>query len=170
MTRWRKMASPIIFLVAAVLLFLGARWGYQQLTKPIGSQEGPPCVKQDSNTISSAQVWVQVYNTGDSTGLASEVSNQLQDAGFNTLSAKNSSAEESGTVIVGGESDSPEVQLVKGFFVDAQARGDGRGDGTVTVYLSDNYPGFNAEAPATIEVPGGQICIPAPKPSPSPAA
>ncbi|EPD33826.1 hypothetical protein HMPREF9306_00241 [Propionimicrobium lymphophilum ACS-093-V-SCH5] len=167
MTRWRKIASPIILLVVATLLFLGVRWGYKQLTRPFG-QEAPPCVEQSSSTLDSSQVWVRVMNTGKSNGLAGEVTDQFKQAGFNTFPARNSSEEESGTVVVGGSADSPEVKLVQGFLIDAEARGDGRKDGTVTVLLDDNYPGFNAESPRSIEAPGGKICVAAPQETPTP--
>ena len=100
--------------------------------------------------------------------MAGEVTDQFKQAGFNTFPARNSSEEESGTVVVGGSADSPEVKLVQGFLIDAEARGDGRKDGTVTVLLDDNYPGFNAESPRSIEAPGGKICVAAPQETPTP--
>ena len=80
--------------------------------------------------------------------------------GFHTKSAANTSEQVGATTIVGAATDSPEVQLVAGFFVDPQTRGDDRTDGTVDVLLGDSYSGFNDDAPTSIDVPGGVICIP----------
>lgn len=62
------------------------------------------------------------------------------------------------TTIVGAATDSPEVQLVAGFFVDPQtASGDLSTD--VVDVLWWRRPAVRDDAPTSIDVPGGVICI-----------
>lgn len=154
----RRWATPITLLVLLALLGFGLWWGWGQLTRPVGDQP-EPCVTQSASTLTSAQVTVTVLNAGGTAGLAGQVTEQLTTYGFQTKSPGNSSEEASQTVVVGATADAPEVQLVTGFFTDAEARGDDRTDGTVDVILTDNYAGFNNDAPTEIEVAGGVICV-----------
>lgn len=156
---WRKYSSPIILVVLIVLLALGAWWGYSQLLRP-PSRHTTPCVTQEAGVLTVDKVSVQVFNTGSTPGLAAQVTDQLKAKGFITKTPRNQEPAEAGTVIVGVSEDAPEVKLVQGFFPESTARADGRGDGTVSVLVADNYAGFNPDAPTSIEVPGGEVCLP----------
>ncbi|WP_341728641.1 LytR C-terminal domain-containing protein [Brooklawnia sp.] len=154
----RRWAAPITLLLLLALLGYGLWWGWNQLTRPFANSN--PCVTQSASVLITTQVTVQVFNGGSQAGLASQVSEQLAYHGFKTKSPANTNEQVGATVIVGASADSPEVQLVAGFFVDAQTRGDERTDGTVDVLLGDSYAGFNDAAPTSIDVPGGVICVP----------
>ena len=154
----RRWATPITLLVLLALLGYGLWWGWEQLTRPFS--DSTPCVTQSASVLITTQVTIQVFNGGSASGLAGQVTEQLAYHGFHTKSAANTSEQVGATTIVGAATDSPEVQLVAGFFVDPQTRGDDRTDGTVDVLLGDSYSGFNDDAPTSIDVPGGVICIP----------
>lgn len=158
-TIWRKYSSPIILVALVVLLAFGVWWGYSQLLRP-PNHHTTPCVIQEAGELSVDKVSVQVFNTGSTPGLAAQVTDQLKAKGFITKSPRNQEPPEAGTVIVGVSEDAPEVKLVQGFFPESTIRADGRGDGTVSVLVSDNYAGFNADAPTSIEVPAGEVCLP----------
>ena len=118
----RRWATPITLLVLLALLGYGLWWGWEQLTRPFS--DSTPCVTQSASVLITTQVTVQVFNGGSASGLAGQVTEQLAYHGFHTKSAANTSEQVGATTIVGAATDSPEVQLVAGFFVDPQTRGD----------------------------------------------
>lgn len=157
---WRKAVTPVALLLLLAILGFGMWWGWRELTRPFSSEQSQPCVTTEATTIDTTQVKVQVFNGGTAAGRAGQITQQLADAGFQTLNASNAGEDPGQTTIIGGKADDPAVQLVAGFFVDAITKSDGRVDGVVQVIVGDNYGGFNVEAPTTIDVPGGTVCLP----------
>lgn len=157
---WRRWATPITLLLLLGLLGWGLWWGWQQMMRPVEAPGPAPCVTQSASVLNSSQVTVQVFNGGQTAGLAGQVTEQLKNKGFITKSPSNTSEAVGGTVIVGQSVDAPAVQLVAGFFPGAEARADGRTDGSVDVLVGDAFGGFNDAAPAEIGVPGGTVCVP----------
>lgn len=157
---WRRWATPITLILLLVVLGWGLWWGWEQLTRPPQIVPPPPCVTQSASVLNSSQVTVQVFNGGQISGLAGQVTEQLKNKGFVTRSPTNTSEAVGVTVVVGGVADSPAVQLVLGFFPGAEVRADGRTDGTVDVLVGNDFAGFNDGAPTEIGVPGGTVCIP----------
>lgn len=158
MQTWRRIGPPIVLSILLIGLAFGVWWGYKQLTKPF-QLPGETCTTQQASTLSVNQVTVEVLNTGQTAGRASQVSEQLAAVGFNMKSPGNSSPVVARTTIVAADVESPEAKLVAGFFPDSVISPDGRTDGTVSVLVGDNFGGFDAEAPKEVDVPGGEICI-----------
>lgn len=157
---WRRWATPITLLLLLGFLGYGLWWGWQELTRPPTIPSAPPCVVQTVSALNTTQVRVKVFNGGTTAGLAGQITEQLKAKGFATLSPANTAEQPPTTIIVGSGPEAPEVLLVQGFFPASEVRGDARTDGTVDVLVGDNFPGFNAEAPMEVEVPGGTVCVP----------
>ena len=168
----RKFGTPITLLAILALLFFGASWGWQQLTKPPAPPTTEPCVPQEVGAkLTSKHVTVRVYNTGTRRGLAKSVATQLKNKGFNVVYTGNSKDKVTAVAIVGNNANNPEVKLVKGFFPKAEIRQDSRANHTVDVLLGNKFPGLNMKAPTAIPVQGGKVCLPknSAKPAPKPA-
>lgn len=170
---WRRWATPITLLLLLGALGWGLWWGWEQLARPPEIKPPAPCVTRSASVLASGQVTVRVFNGGQVAGRAGQITEQLKNKGFVTKSPANATEAVDHTIVVGSAADAPEVQLVIGFFPEAEARGDGRTDGTVDVLVGDNFAGFNDGAPTEIGVPGGTVCIPSanlPEPEPTPVA
>ena len=85
----------------------------------------------------------------------------MKNAGFRMVDTSNTDASVNQTVIVGAAASDPEVRLVAGFFKKATVKGDHRVDHSVDVMVGDNYGGMNTDAPRSIAVKGGSVCLPA---------
>lgn len=167
---WRRWATPVTLILLLLVLGWGLWWGWEQLTQPAVIKPPDPCVTYSASVLTSSQVTVKVFNGGQTAGRAGQITEQLKNKGFVTKSPANTTEVVDHTIVIGSAADAPAVQLVLAFFPEAEARGDGRTDGTVDVLVGDNFPGFNDGAPTEIGVPGGTVCIPgANVPTPEPA-
>ncbi|MCL2315958.1 MAG: LytR C-terminal domain-containing protein [Actinomycetia bacterium] len=165
---WRRIGSPILLLVVVCALAYGGWWGVKALLRPLGAVPVASCVTQRvNNALTTDKVTVRVYNGGTKTGLARSVSGQLQEKGFRIGYVGNTTEKLEATTIMGATADSPEVKLVAGFFTGAVVKADGRADHTVDILLNDTFGGVNPDAPLTVDVPGGVVCLPA---TPTPKA
>ena len=172
----RRWATPLVLVVLVVLLAFGSWWGWRALTRPLDEITSTPCVTQTvAGTLKSSQVSVQVLNGGSVAGRAGTVADSLKAKGFMIIRTGNTSQQMPVTTIVGHAADDPEVTMVAAFFPKSQVKADGRADHTVDVLLTDQYDGFNDQAPTEVPVPGGTVCLPpgststpaSPTPSPS---
>ena len=72
--------------VLALILVIGAVWGWSAVTEPFPERAGPPvCVDRDygrGDKISRGNVTVSVYNASNRVGLAGLTMDRLVDAGF----------------------------------------------------------------------------------------
>ncbi|MGY4718790.1 LytR C-terminal domain-containing protein [Naumannella huperziae] len=162
----RGLKTPLTLLALLALLFVGFRVGYDWLTAPPPPPEVEPCEPQPvtDGQLKAEQVTVRVFNAGGRRGLAAEVTKALQDKGFVVASTSNYEGDDAGrpagTMIVGAAPDNPEVQLVAGFFRDAEIVGDGRADRSVEIRVGEKYPGFVDDAANRIDYAEPQICLP----------
>lgn len=169
MILWRKAVTPVTLVLLVAVLAAGLWWGWRELTRPFFASQSQPCVTTQATIIEVSQVKVQVYNGGTSAGRAGQITQLLVEQGFQTLEATNIGEDPGQTTVIGGSADDPAVKLVAAFFVDSVTKSDDRKDGVVQVIVGDNYGGFNPEAPKSIDVPGGTVCLPGVE-TPSPSA
>ena len=168
-----KWVTPVLFIALLGLLAYGAYWGYQIITTPI-----PPyvekCVERELIKLTPHDVSVRVYNGGTISGLARGVSNDLDELGFHINDVDDSDESVENTVIIGTAANSPELLLVAGFFPGAEIRTHGRPDHYVDIILADSFAGLAPDAPLSVAVPGGIVCLPErpkgadPTPEPTP--
>lgn len=166
---WSLVKTPVTLLVLLAVLAFGA-WGGKWFLDHSEIVEPPiPCVNQELKVLKTQNVTVKVENGGSQRGLARAVTKGLSAKGFITLSPSNIEDRILKTEIVGAKEDSPEVQLVAGFFKGAVVKGDGRIDGTVSVRVGNEFGEVNQKAPTQVEVPGGVVCLASPTPTPTPS-
>ncbi|MFT8394510.1 LytR C-terminal domain-containing protein [Propionibacterium sp.] len=156
-----RRTTPVILVVVVVLLCFGAWWGMRMLTHPV-TKPAQSCVVKTASVLSTSEVQVRVLNAGSVRGRAGDLGNMLSGKGFDVVSTTNTSGQVPGTMVVGNSADDPEVMLLVGFLPGATPSGDGRSDHRVDVIVNDNFGGFNQDAPTTVDVPGGTICVPVP--------
>lgn len=157
----RRWTTPLALIIMLGLLAAGVWFGLKQLSRPFG--DAPQvCVTQNAATLNTSQVTVKVLNGGTQAGLAGSLTQQLQAKGFITNSPANTKDDVAGTMIIGASADDPAAKLVAGFFTDPQITSDGRTSGIIDVLVGDNFAGFNDAGATEIEVPAGQVCLPAP--------
>ncbi|SEP68278.1 LytR C-terminal domain-containing protein [Microlunatus flavus] len=171
---FRVIRTPVTLIILLAALVYAAYWGYTNVIAPVPPPPPTPCVEQSlpKRQLSTKQVYVKVFNGGDSRGLAANVSRSLRSKGFKVTGTSNTIEKIDQTVIVGSGEGDPEVQLAKRFFKGATVRADGRADHSVDVLVGNRYGGFNKSAKTTITVDADTLCLPAPESasaSPTPA-
>ena len=159
---FRVIRTPVTLLVLLAALVYAAYWGYSNVIAPVPPPPPTPCVEQTlaKRQLSTAQVYVKVFNGGDSRGLAANVGRALRGSGFKVTATTNTIEKIGVTVIVGTSERDPEVLLAKSFFKEATVRADGRADHTVDVLVGDKYAGYNKKAKKTIAVDSDTLCLP----------
>ncbi|WP_420176757.1 LytR C-terminal domain-containing protein [Luteococcus sp. OSA5] len=163
----RMLGTPITLLVLLALLIFGARWGYRNVVAPPPPPPLAPCVDQNvGDSLSTAQVTVQVFNGGNKSGLATKVGNQLKAVGFVVEETGNTEVEVNHTQIIGADVNNPEVKLVAGFFKDAKVSADGRADHSVEVRVGNPSTGFQPKAPRSLALDDPTVCLPSPVATP----
>ena len=166
---FRAVRTPFTLLLLLGVLCYGAWWGYTNVIRPVPAAAPAPCVEQTlpKGQLKASQVSVSVYNGGQKNGLAGDVGRALRGRGFKVEETGNTGEKVGKTTIVGAGEKNPEVLLVKGFFKNAEARADKRVDGSVDVFVGNQYGGFDKKAKTTYTVKSKTVCLPA-RPSPSP--
>jgi len=157
----RLISTPLALLILLGLLSAGAVWGFKQVTAPIPTVPPEPCATQTMTELTPAAVTVRVYNAGTRRGLASSIGQSLRTAGFQVETIGNTTTRVLTTLIVGADVDNPEVQFVASWFVDPEIQADGRPDHTVDIIIGNDYPGLIPDAPTSLPLPAGQVCLPA---------
>lgn len=164
----RKLRHMFILTISVAVVLGGGWWGWQRVMHP--GADLPAAICQDATQLDTSQVQVQVLNAGDVRGRANRVASILRQQGIIVTNIGNAELPPSAapepagravTVIVGTNVDDPEVQLVAGFFPDAFLIADSREDHRVDVFVTNDSAMANPQAPQTISVPSGQICLPA---------
>ena len=171
---FRVVRTPVTLIILLAALVYAAYWGYTNVIAPVAPPPPTPCVQQSlpKGQLATKQVYVKVFNGGNSRGLAANVSRALRTSGFKVSGTANTIEKINETVIVGAGERDPEVLLVKSFFKGATVRADGRPDHSVDVLVGNKYAGFNKNAKTTIAVQADSLCLPSPEtvsPSPTPA-
>jgi hypothetical protein len=158
----RVIRTPVTLIILLAVLVWAAWWGYNNVIAPVPAAPPTPCVQQtlSKGRLTTAQVYVKVFNGGDSRGLAANVSRSLRGKGFKVTGTANTIEKIDETVIVGATADDPEVKLAKSFFKDATVRADGRADHSVDVLVGNRYGGFNKKAKTSITVDAKTLCLP----------
>lgn len=169
MRSFRTFGTPILLLLLVGLLFWGARWGFNNLTKPLPTPEPTPCVTQSTDMVRPADVVVRIYNGGYTAGLGERVRAHFEEAGFQTRQASNTEEAIVTTMIRTGQAQKDGAELVKSHFKDATVELDDRVDGYIDIYVGTEYSGFNEEPMGEVPASNGQWCAVA-SPSPSPSA
>ncbi len=157
--------SAITLAALAVLLVLGATWGWSALTDPLPAKvDRPVCVDRtvEAGTKVYAQdVTVSVYNAGTRDGLAGRTMQLLTDDGFAEGSMGNVSARVGTVAIWTLEPDNPAVRLVAsrlGPGVETERR-EGLGVG-VTVVVGDGFDKLAKGRHSVVAEEDATICSP----------
>ena len=160
---FRIVRTPVTLLVLLAILIYAAYWGYANVIRAVPPPAPTPCVEQTlpKRQLKTSQVYVKVYNGGDSKGLAANVGRQLRGKGFRVTGATNTLVKVEETVVVGAGASDPEVLMVKSFFKGATVRADQRADHSVDVLVGNRYGGFNKKAKTTVTVKQDTLCLPA---------
>ena len=159
---FRVIRTPVTLVILLAALVYAAYWGYTNVIAPVPPPPPSPCVQQSlaKHQLSTKQVYVKVYNGGNSRGLAADVGRALRGKGFKVTGTTNTIEKIDATVIVGAGARDPEVLLAKSFFKGATVRADGRADHSVDVLVGNRYGGFNKNAKTTITVKASTLCLP----------
>ena len=159
----RTIRTPVTLLILLGILIYAAYWGYANVIRPVPPRPPTPCVEQSlaQRQLKSSQVFVKVFNGGDSKGLAADVGRAMRSKGFRVTATTNTIEKIDETVIVGAGAKNPEVLMVKSFFKGATVRVDGRPDHSVDVLVGNRYGGFNKKAKTTMTVASDTLCLPA---------
>lgn len=172
---FRVVRTPVTLIILLAALVYAAYWGYTNVIAPVPPPPPIPCVEQTlaKRQLTTAQVYVKVFNGGNGRGLAANVGRSLRSKGFKVTGTTNTIEKINETVIVGlGEND-PEVLLTKSFFKGATVRvDDTKTDHSVDVLVGNKYAGFDKKGKTTIAVASDTLCLPSVEstsPSPTPA-
>jgi hypothetical protein len=159
---FRVVRTPVTLVVLLAALVYAAYWGYTNVIAPVPPPPPTPCVQQTlpKRQLATSQVYVKVFNGGNSRGLAANVGRALRGAGFKVTGTTNTIEKIDDTVIVGAGSRDPEVLLAKSFFKGATVRADGRADHSVDILVGNKYAGFNKGAKKTMAVSSDSLCLP----------
>jgi len=160
----RMLSTPITLIILLGLLASGVWWGYKTVTARVVGPPPPSCVVMPMTELTTSSVTVNVYNSGDQRGLAGRVADALRTGGFMVGTVDNADNKVLTILIVGAAADNPEVQLVAGWFVDPEIQADDRPDHTVDIYVGNGYNETTSmvpEAPTSLQVPSGEVCLPA---------
>ena len=171
---FRVVRTPVTLIILLAVLVYAAYWGYTNVIAPVPPPPPTPCVEQTlaKKQLATSQVYVKVFNGGNSRGLAANVGRSLRSKGFKVTGTTNTIEKIGVTVIVGSGEDDPEVLLTKRFFKDATVRADERADHSVDVLVGNKYAGFDKKAKTTLAVASDTLCLPSVEttsPSPTPA-
>jgi hypothetical protein len=169
---FRVVRTPVTLLVLLAALVYAAYWGYTNVIAPVPPPPPTPCVQQTlpKRQLATKQVYVKVFNGGNSRGLAANVGRAMRSKGFKVTATSNTIEKIDVTVIVGSGARDPEVLLTKSFFKGATVRADGRADHSVDVLVGNKYAGFNKNAKKTLSVDADTLCLPSVETaSPTPA-
>ena len=171
---FRTIRTPVTLVILLAALVYAAYWGYTNVIAPVPAPPPTPCVQQTlaKRQLATSQVYVKVFNGGDSRGLAANVGRALRGKGFKVTGTSNTIEKINETVIVGASERDPEVLLAKSFFKGSVVRADGRADHSVDVLVGNRYGGFNKTAKTTITVDADTLCLPSVEsasPTPTPA-
>lgn len=160
---FRVIRTPVTLLVLLAALVYAAYWGYTNVIAPVPPPPPTPCVQQTlpKRQLATKQVYVKVFNGGNSRGLAANVGRAMRGSGFKVTGTSNTIEKINETVIVGSGERDPEVLLTKSFFKGATVRADGRADHTVDVLVGNKYAGYNKNAKKTLAVKADTLCLPA---------
>ena len=158
----RALKTPVTMLLLLALVYFAARWGLENVTKPIPPRPPDPCVmKKVGPELTPPHVVVSVYNGTDVNGLGKRVRSNLLADGFNVVKVGNTPEPTAvKTEIVGVKVDSPEVLLVRAAFKDAVIRADGRVDHSVDVIIGKEFAGYAENPVLKIPVASGEVCLP----------
>ena len=167
----RLASTPVTMLVLLSLLAIGVFWGYKAVTAKVPGPLPPACVTVSMPELTTSAVTVNVYNAGTKAGLAKRISGALSGGGFVVDKVANTEQVVQTILIIGAAEDNPEVQLVAAWFANPVIHADGRPDHSVDVVVGSDFneqEGMVAEPPASLQLPSGEVCLPAPTPTPAP--
>ena len=160
---FRVVRTPVTLIILLAALVYAAYWGYTNVIAPVPPAPPTPCVEQSlpKRQLATSQVYVKVYNGGNSRGLAANVGRALRGSGFKVTGTTNTIEKIDATVIVGVGEKEPEVLLAKRFFKGATVRvDDTKTDHSVDVLVGNKYAGYNKGAKKTIAVDADTLCLP----------
>lgn len=159
---WQMVKTPVILLSLLVVLIVGAKWGLDQVRRPIPGPPVAPCVDTPiaDGKLKADQVSVRVLNGSDLRGKAGEVAQALKAKGFRVVQVSNTPEPAPKTQVIGFAPDNPEVNLVAEHVVGAERVGNNAADHMVEVIIGADYNGLNPDGPTSLEVPAPSICLP----------
>src|SRR4051812_4013638 len=137
------LRSALTLAVLAVLVLIGAAWGWSALTQPF-PQEDPVAICEDTDVAAGAevrrdQVVVSVFNGSRRSGLAGATSAQLVERGFVAGEVGDSPQPAASTQIWAADPTNPAVDLVSRQFKGAQVvPGDSLGPG-ITIVVGEKF-------------------------------
>jgi hypothetical protein len=159
---FRVVRTPVTLIILLAALVYAAYWGYTNVIAPVPPPPPTPCVQQTlpKRQLKTSQVYVKVFNGGNSRGLAANVGRAMRGKGFKVTATTNTIEKIDETVIVGAGARDPEVLLAKSFFKGARVKADGRADHSVDVLVGNKYAGFDKNAKTTLSVNADTLCLP----------
>ncbi len=160
----RKVATPVILIALLLLLYFGARWGWENLTAPVPERAPTPCVTMKDDVITTRDVFVRVLNGGYTTGLAYRTAQRLTETGMTVVYKGNTEDEEriKKTIIRGSQQDAAAISIVQSYLVDATVQYDDRVTGVIDVLVGSEFGGFTEQEKFAEATPKNGIkCIPA---------
>ena len=159
---FRVVRTPVTLVILLAALVYAAYWGYTNVIAPVPPPPPTPCVQQTlpKRQLKTSQVYVKVFNGGNSRGLAANVGRALRGKGFKVTATTNTIEKIDETVIVGAGARDPEVLLAKSFFKGARVKADKRADHSVDVLVGNKYAGFDKNAKTTLSVNADSLCLP----------
>ncbi|OUZ12380.1 hypothetical protein BHE97_01255 [Aeromicrobium sp. PE09-221] len=165
-----RLQQSLVLVGTAVVFVGGAVLGTRLLLAPTGadSDDIATCETQTiaaGDLVQSSMVTVDIFNAGDTAGLANRVRINLEDRGFlgGRIGNSGSDVSPANVAILTENQDDPTVQLVaRQFNGDVEfAEPDIDIEDAVTVILGSGYQDLRADAPTEIEA--GQetsVCVP----------
>ncbi len=157
----RALKTPVTLLILVAVVYLAARWGWDEARKPIPPRPMAPCVvKQVGPTLLPEHVYVNVYNGSKTNGLARRLAQILSADGFKVYKRVNAdNPDHAISEVVGRAEDAPEVQVVRQAFQDIAFRADGRNDGFVDVIIGEAQPVLLENPQFGVALPEGTACL-----------
>lgn len=168
---FRLVRTPLTLVILLAVLGYGAWWGYKTVLH-VEAAQPDPCVTIAMTDLTPSSVKVTVLNGGSQRGLATTVGKSLRDGGFQVAGVGNTEKTDptvGQTIIRGAAVDSPEVVMLASWFTNPAIEGDARVDHSVTVLVGDGFQGMTSDPIRSMQIPGGEVCLPSPTPTSSPS-
>ena len=164
------LRTGVTLAVLALLLVLGAAWGWSALTEPLpkaGAEPTGPCVETEvtaGSRVGPRQVLVSVLNAGTQEGLAGRTMKQLTQAGFGEGVSGNApdGTEVRRAQVWAADVDSPAVRLVASRLPGAEVVERRTTEPGVVVVVGDRFRKLDRGRRTVRVVEDTTICSPVP--------
>lgn len=156
--RGRKIRSAVTLLVLVGILAGAAWFGWQEVLGESEPATRLECTVPEPGTtqkVTTSDVELNVYNAGETPGLADQTSRELEARGFGVDLVANAPSEWADVArvrIIGRAEDAPEVQMLAAHLDEPRIDVDDRGEAKIDLVLGDKFEGMLDEAPNALDV------------------